>query len=150
MSFFGLPLDAPEPSDDPLEAREQEMLDHLADSDTPLQVRVLDRQGVPVVAPMGEVDAYTVDAFRERVMEVVGRQPSAVVIDLSAASYLDSTGMAVLLQAARLLPQAIVVVSPRPRVTRLFEATGLARCVRVTRTLPEALGLCAQGGQGQP
>lgn len=140
----------PEPSDDPLEAREQEMLDHLADSDTPLQVRVLVRQGVPVVAPMGEVDAYTVGAFRERVMEAVARRPPALIIDLSAASYLDSTGMAVLLQAARALPKTVAVVSPRPRMTRLFEATGLAQCVRVTRTLAEALAGFTQGSQGSP
>lgn len=136
---FPFPIPEPEPNDDPLAAREQEMLDILADSDNPLDVRLIERGGVPVVLVSGEVDVYTANSLRERVTEVLARKPEKLIVDLSGASYLDSTGLGVLLSASRQLPGAVAVVSPRPRITRLFEATGLSQTLNVYPTLADAV-----------
>src|SRR4051812_1940261 len=109
---------------DAVDAREQEALDAIADAaDEPLAVRVVEREGVPVVYVEGEVDIYTAGVLRDRLREVIAAAPAAVVVDLGRTQYLDSKGLGVLLQAARALPGRVVVAA-RERMARLFRATG--------------------------
>jgi anti-sigma B factor antagonist len=137
----GSPLEDTAPgSEDPLEAREKEVMAAVSDSgDAPLNVKVIEREGLPVVQLEGELDLYTAAEFRNRLGEVLEAGPPAVVIDLSRTSYIDSSGLAVLLRASKVVSGTLAVVSPRDRVTRLFQVTGLASSLTLHRTLAEAL-----------
>lgn len=136
-----MPLQRPTPDPtDPLEAREQEALDAIADAtDEPLSVRVVERHGLQVIYAEGEVDVYTAQLLEERLREVLAGQPSGVIIDLSRTHYIDSRGLAVLLRATKALPGALAVVSTRDRITRLFQATGLTKSIALHKSLPEAV-----------
>jgi anti-anti-sigma factor len=129
----------PHDPDDPVEAREQEVLDEIADLDDQLTIRVSRQDGIAVLRLSGELDVATAEAFGARLIEVLDGGAERVIVDLSATPFIDSKGLAVFLIAARRLPGGVAVVSPRERVTRLFQATGLAHQLRLTRTLPEAL-----------
>lgn len=136
-----MPLQRPTPDpNDPLEAREQEALDALADTmDEPLAVRVVERHGLQVIYAEGEVDVYTAQILEERLLEILAAGPAGVIIDLSRTQYIDSRGLAVLLRATRALPGALAVVSTRERITRLFQQTGLSKSIAVHKSLPEAV-----------
>lgn len=142
MSF----VEAPDP-DDPLAAREQEVMAGLADGETdePLTVRLTHREGAPVIQLRGELDMYTAGLFRARMEEALAGRPPALVVDLSAAAYVDSSGLAILLRAAGQLPGRLHVVSPKERITRLFQATGLTSRMKLHRSLAEALLHVAMG-----
>ena len=131
--------------EDPLEVREREALAAVADAEagSPLHVHVTERRGTTVVRLEGELDLYTAPALHERLVRILEAKPPAVVVDLSSTSYIDSSGLAVLLRASRALPQTLAIVTPRERVTRLFEVTGLAKSFSLHRTLPEALDALA-------
>jgi anti-anti-sigma factor len=75
----------------------------------------------------GEIDLSTVEAAGERLREAIGQDDGAVVIDLREVTFLDSSGLRLLLQLNRELSEAgrrlVIVQGPR-RVARVFELTG--------------------------
>jgi anti-sigma B factor antagonist len=100
---------------------------------------------VLMVVVRGEHDIYTAPALRDRLDEALGGDPAGVVVDLSAATFLDSSILGALLEARR---QALerglgYVVSigpePEPGVARILEITGLVPVFPVVRSHEEAL-----------
>lgn len=126
---------------DPLEAREKEILRRMkADLVVePLEVRVSRQEGVPIVRLQGELDMFTAEPFRRRLREQAEAHPAGVIVDLSGLQFIDSTGMGILLRAAQESAGQLAVVSPRDRVTRLFQAVAAQENLRLYPTLPEAL-----------
>src|SRR5919202_1765478 len=100
---------------------------------------------VLVVVVRGEHDIYTAPTLRDRLDEALGRKPTGVVVDLSGATFLDSSILGALLEARRQALEASngYVVSigedPEPGVARILEITGLVPVFPVVRSLEEAL-----------
>ena len=101
--------------------------------------RVVD--GVAVIAVTGELDAHTAPAVREAVEAVIA--PGArVVVDLSAISFLDSTGLGVFVTALKHLREgegSLDLVIASPRVLKVFELTGLDVVIPIHEELGSAL-----------
>jgi anti-sigma B factor antagonist len=101
-----------------------------------------------VVAAGGEFDLYTTERLREKladVLELGGRQ---ILVDLTGVSFMDSTALGVLVNAAKVLKSSgghLVLVADDPRVTRVIEITGLGRVFRVEPSLPEAVQRLVNG-----
>ena len=105
-----------------------------------------DSQGdVLLVVVRGEHDIYTAPALRDRLDEAIGRQPAGMVVDISGATFLDSSILGALLEARRqALEGGIGYVvclgaDPEPGVARILEITGLVPVFPVVRLLEEAL-----------
>ena len=82
----------------------------------------------------GELDLASSPRLAARLNEVIWRQRGDVVIELDVRT-VDSTGLAVLLNALRRLDRAgrrLQVVSLQPSVRRTLELTRLARELHVT------------------
>ncbi len=100
---------------------------------------------VLLVVVRGEHDIYTAPALRDRLDEAMAAGPVGVVVDLSGATFLDSSILGGLLEARR---QAIersmgyVVClgeDPEPGVARILEITGLVPVFPVVRSHEDAL-----------
>jgi anti-sigma B factor antagonist len=106
------------------------------------------------VVVRGEHDIYTAPALREKLDEAIGSGPDAdparakpagVVVDLSSATFLDSSILGALLEARRqALEKAVGYVvclgdAPEPGVQRILEITGLVPVFPVVRSRDEAL-----------
>ena len=95
---------------------------------------------VLVVVVRGEHDIYTAPTLRDRLEEALGGSPTGVIVDLSAATFLDSSILGALLEARRqALERGIgYVVSlgeePEPGVQRILEITGLVPVFPVVRS----------------
>jgi anti-sigma B factor antagonist len=90
-----------------------------------LAVEVVDDpDGDVVVSVTGEIDLSNAEAFRLRLGEVLGRHPPMITLDLSGLEFLDSSGIAVMVGAAR-EAEGIRVRNASPIVRRVFEVTGL-------------------------
>ncbi len=90
--------------------------------------------------PSGELDAYSVGSFREKLAELA-TEPR-LVIDLSDVSFMDSAGLGALIGGIRKVRQnegAIAVACSRQSLTRLLHTTGFDRIVPVTESLDEAV-----------
>jgi stage II sporulation protein AA (anti-sigma F factor antagonist) len=92
-----------------------------------LEIHVARHDGRYVIAPLGELDLSTVAAFDRAVHEGEATDARRIVVDLSAVTFMDSSGLKALLEAhARSQADSNrlrLVRGPR-RVQRVFELTG--------------------------
>jgi anti-sigma B factor antagonist len=83
-----------------------------------------------VVAVAGEVDLYSAPELKEHVLTASDGGKTHLVVDLSGATFIDSTTLGVLVGARKRLREhdgALAVVCPDDDKLGLFEMTGLDR-----------------------
>ncbi len=91
----------------------------------------------------GEIDLYTAPEFKERMVELIDAGKKHIVVDLSTATFIDSTTLGVLVGGVkRLRPAggALALVCTDQNITKIFEITGLDRVFAIHPTREEALG----------
>jgi len=91
----------------------------------------------------GEIDVATAGRLRRAVLDVLSEEPAELVFDLRDVTYLDSSGMGVLLGAHRSLSDrggAVSVVSSHPAVCRALQLTRLDATLRLQSELPDLEG----------
>ena len=91
-------------------------------------VRVVTDGAGPVVVVKGEIDLAAAEAFREAIDGALREAGPRLVIDMVDTTFLDSSGLNVLLQAYAALgrlPEALVLRAPSPVVRRVVELAGL-------------------------
>ena len=84
--------------------------------------------GEAIVAVAGEVDLATGPELEQALVEAA-RGDSQLVVDLSACTFLSSTGLRALLQAERARGEGskrIVVVAPDAQIRKVLEIAGVA------------------------
>ena len=99
------------------------------------------RDGVTVVRLTGELDLYNAHTVRDELFAVAGRGPDRVVVDLSAVTFIDSTGLGVLIEARTRLTnrRAFLLAAPGLETRRALEISGLDRHFTVHDSLDAAL-----------
>lgn len=81
--------------------------------------------GVPVVSLSGELDISNAEAVSVAIEAVIDDQAKRVIFELGALTFMDSTGIALLLKICNRVG-SIEVRSPTSTVRRVIEVTGLA------------------------
>jgi anti-sigma B factor antagonist len=109
--------------------------------------------GVPVLRVTGELDLTTAPLLGTAADEELVSRPSALTVDLSPTTFLDSSGARVLTQLARRAATdgvALQVVCPRDNkaVRLVIDLLELRSVVPVVETLPRHIGLV--GGEDAP
>lgn len=87
------------------------------------------RAGLHLVKVAGEVDLSWSQSIRKAVLDALGRAP-AVGVDLSAVTYIDSSGIAALVegfQSARGKGQKFALVAASPQVRAVLQLARLDR-----------------------
>ena len=101
----------------------------------------------------GEVDLYTAPEFKERLVQVIEDGKKNLVVDLSKATFIDSTTLGVLVGGVkRLRPSggSLTLVCTDQNISKIFEITGLDRVFPIHGSRDEALESVAAGGAAQP
>jgi anti-sigma B factor antagonist len=99
--------------------------------------------GCVIVAVTGKIDIASSLSFGERLCAVLSQEATKVVVDLSAASYLDTTGLSVLWESAkrcRREGRQLVIVCSAGGVRSALATSALDQVVATHATLDEALG----------
>jgi anti-anti-sigma factor len=106
-------------------------------------IRIDPRGEVVVAGVEGEVDISNVGVVKQRLAGAVPNTARGLVVDLSAASHLDSSGVHLLFELARALDlrqQRICVVAPSTApTTRVLVITGFDKIVPVAETVEAAV-----------
>jgi anti-sigma B factor antagonist len=86
--------------------------------------------GASVIVLTGEVDLYTAPEFKQELVRIIDGGATAVVVDLTNATFIDSTTLGVLISGVkRIRPGGgtlELVVTDR-NIRKIFEITGLDR-----------------------
>jgi len=100
------------------------------------------RDGVSVITPCGEIDVATAPGLRDHLDNVIGRETGPIVVDLTSVTFIDSTGLGVLIGAQRRCDEAervLRIVVSEPRIRKVFEITGLTDHFTMHESLEPAL-----------
>ena len=92
----------------------------------PFHISTAGRDGRQVVTPDGELDLTTVPLLEQRLLEALPR--GETVLDLSRVSFIDSTGIALLVSVsatAREQGWRLDLHDPSPHVDRLIRLTSV-------------------------
>lgn len=96
-----------------------------------------------VVAVGGEADFACAPDLRDHLAQAFEAGKRNLIVDLSEASFIDSTVIGVLVSRASQVKEAggsLQLVCTNDKVLRIFEVTGLDRAFPIHRTRAEALG----------
>ena len=99
-------------------------------------------RGTIIVALGGELDIAAAPMLREKLVIMLGPAASRLIIDLSAISYADATGLAVLVATGRragLLGGFLRLASPSPEAAEALSVTGLSRHLAIFPTVHAAI-----------
>jgi anti-anti-sigma factor len=91
-----------------------------------LQIHAADRGDRYVVAPRGDLDMSTVERLRRAVSQAEATDAERIVIDLSALTFMDSSGLKLLLEVharSQADPDRLSIIRGPRRVQRVFELT---------------------------
>jgi anti-sigma B factor antagonist len=103
------------------------------------QVMAVD--GVAVVIAPAEIDVANAGALRDAITSA-GTSRAAIVVDMTATEFCDSSGLSVLVWAhkrARADGGELRLVMGSPAVYRVFKVTAVDRVLRIFTGLPEAV-----------
>lgn len=90
---------------------------------------------------VGEVNFNNSSKLRKQLLDILQNKPAKLVIDLSGVGYMDSSGVATLveaLQAQRQRQAALVLCGLQPRVKGIFEIARLDAVFKIVDTLEAA------------
>jgi anti-sigma B factor antagonist len=99
-------------------------------------------ENTQLVALQGEVDAVSAPQLGKRLLGLAEEGKKGVVVDMTGVTFMDSTGIGVILNALRALTSRdsqLVLVCPTERVLRPFRITGLIGRLPIAASREEAL-----------
>ena len=103
--------------------------------------------GVGVLAAGGEIDLAASPLLHEHIARHVKAGTRHLIIDLSGATFIDSTAIGVLMGAVGSLREArggtLAVACMHENVLRIFEISGLQAAIAMYRTRGEAMSALA-------
>ena len=94
----------------------------------------------------GELDLYAAPEFKRRMAEAIEGGKTRIVVDLTDATFMDSTALGVLIGALkrlRLREGTLAVASGQPSILRILEVTGMDQVLQVQPTAQRALAAVA-------
>lgn len=104
---------------------------------------------VTVVRLGGELDIHTTGPIRRVLLDAVSAATGIVVVDLAEVEFMDSTALAMLLEARGRLRSgdSFRLAAPALEARRALEVSGLDRHFRVFGTVEDALAAGDQRGE---
>jgi anti-sigma B factor antagonist len=98
------------------------------------------REQVAVLAVDGDVDVHAGPRFKELILALLAEGPRHLIVDLSTATALDSTGLGILVSCAkRARASSLAIVCCDQALTNVFALIGLDRIFRVFGSRAAAL-----------
>lgn len=93
-----------------------------------LELNVSEPDGNALIAAKGEVDLNSAPQLRDAILKAVKKAKTQVSVDLSAVAYMDSSGVATLvegLKACREPAKAFVLLAPSQSVMKVLQLSRL-------------------------
>lgn len=107
-----------------------------------LKVRSEKREGAVVVIPSGEIDLTSSPVLRVELKRLQAERPDRLVIDLADVPYMDSAGVATLVEAmqfARKNNTRLILCSMQDKVRSIFEISRLDTVFTIVRDQQSAM-----------
>lgn len=107
-----------------------------------IEVRTEIVDDTTILRPVGEIDLSRAPSLRQHISEVQSSKPARLIIDLTHVPYMDSSGVATLVEAmqvARRNGGKIILSAMQERVKSIFEIARLDMVFTIVGSTEEAL-----------
>ena len=107
-----------------------------------MQLRAIDHTGLPVILIEGEVDLYQSPTLRVALQAHVKTRTPALALDLSGVPYIDSSGLATIVEYVRSAQEfrgRIALLGLSVRVKTIFDLVRLGEILPIVATRDDAL-----------
>jgi anti-sigma B factor antagonist len=101
---------------------------------TPLAVKRSRSDGYELLTVTGELDIATAPRMIAALNETIAEMAAPLVVDLTSVMFMDSTGLALLMNARRRVVRAghgFAIVCPGGPIARVFEIADMVESLRV-------------------
>ena len=108
-----------------------------------MEVKEEQFDGHPVIVPHGDVDLGNSKDLQHHLREALNRKPNRLVVDLHEVPYMDSSGVATLVEAMQVSRRngtSLVLCGMTARVRSIFEIARLDKVFRIVDSRDEAGG----------
>ena len=112
-----------------------------------LKIDITHPDRAALAAVEGEVDLYSSPQLRSTLLKLAAGKPPAIVVDLAGVTYMDSSGLATLievLQESGKYAGKFVLTSLRPEVRSVFELSRLDKVFEIYDNAEDALARLKQ------
>ena len=99
-----------------------------------------------LVGVRGEIDIFTAPEFKSLILGAIDDDRDVVIVDLSAATFIDSSSLGVLISAHRRLSLhdgRLIIACDVPTVRNTFRITGLDSVLEIVDTRDDAIAAAA-------
>lgn len=100
------------------------------------------RTGIMVVAPKSDVDLSRSPELRQALREASDRRPDRLIVDLGEVGYMDSSGLATLVEAMRTAKSTgapLILACMNQKVRAIFEIARLDQFFTIVDSVDAAL-----------
>ncbi len=100
--------------------------------------------GGTIVRPVGDIDLSGAPALRQELKQAQEAAPDRVIVDLSEVPYMDSSGLATLVEAmqiARKNQGTLIICALQAKVRSIFEIARLDMVFKIADTREDAMTL---------
>lgn len=107
-----------------------------------MEIQVEEREGFHIVTPVGGLDVYTVPLFRKVILKLEGDRRHDIIIDLTKATFIDSSGLGSLIEMFQKTQQAqgeLAFVIVNPRIMKIIKLVNLDRVFKIYSNIGRAL-----------
>ncbi|MBG83731.1 MAG: hypothetical protein CMJ40_04190 [Phycisphaerae bacterium] len=111
--------------------------------DQAMNVTIERKQGMVIARPEGDIDLASSPSLRAQLREIVGEADDAIVVDLEAFPYMDSSGVATLvelLQSCRQKGLDLTLCRLGERVLSVFQIARLDGVFKIAGSIEECTG----------
>jgi anti-sigma B factor antagonist len=102
-----------------------------------------------VVGVAGEIDLFSAPEFKQRLAAAVEGGATTVVVDLSEATFIDSSSLGILISVHRRLDHRrgrLAVVCDNPSILKTFQITGLDAVFPIASSVEDAVEESVRAG----
>jgi anti-sigma B factor antagonist len=106
-----------------------------------MEINVEQRDSLVVLSPSGDVDLSSSKDLQQAVRQTMNKKPARVVVDLAGVPYMDSSGVATLVEAmqiARKQSTELVLACMQAKVRSIFEIARLDRVFTIVDAVEDA------------
>jgi len=107
-----------------------------------MQVHIDQQGNTVIVRPQGDIDLSRSPAFRVKLSEAQRQKPARLIVDLTNVPYMDSSGVATLVEAMQLARRSgtkLVLCALQTKVMSIFEIARLDTVFVIAPSMPEAM-----------
>ena len=100
------------------------------------------REDILIFGATGELDVYSAHDFKDPLMEAILAKQKKIIIDLSKVTFIDSTGLGILVNTAKHLRghnSKMVLVIKEDGIDQVFRVTKLDQIFKIYQTQEEAI-----------